>query len=173
MWFIYIYIYKHISIYTPQNKHGTWKWTLGKGDSYWKPSFPGSMLIFGGVPMYTYMVHLFYQPGYLWNISYSYRFNLTTIFRENTWDTIILCHLHQCLSTEVHNYHTPWETWLLTHLQDELLKPPLLPFPPFLTWRKTCQEWLSSAVDMLLKVENILWYVFVLGFHVVWANEGL
>ena len=20
----------------PQNKHGTWKWTLGKGDSYWK-----------------------------------------------------------------------------------------------------------------------------------------
>ncbi len=36
-------------IYTPQNKHGTWKWTLGKGDSYWKPSFPGSMLIFGGV----------------------------------------------------------------------------------------------------------------------------
>ncbi len=35
--------------YTPQNKHGTWKWTLGKGDSYWKPSFPGSMLIFGGV----------------------------------------------------------------------------------------------------------------------------
>ncbi len=36
-------------IYTPQNKHGTWKWTLGKGDSYWKPPFPGSMLIFGGV----------------------------------------------------------------------------------------------------------------------------
>ncbi len=34
---------------TPQNKHGTWKWSLGKGDSYWKPSFPGSMLIFGGV----------------------------------------------------------------------------------------------------------------------------
>ena len=34
--------------YTPQNKHGTWKWTLGKGDSYWKPPFPGSMLIFGG-----------------------------------------------------------------------------------------------------------------------------
>ena len=29
---------------TPPNKHGTWKWTLGKGDSYWKPSFPGSML---------------------------------------------------------------------------------------------------------------------------------
>ena len=38
-----------IVMYTPQNKHGTWKWTLGKGDSYWKPSFPGSMLIFGGV----------------------------------------------------------------------------------------------------------------------------
>ncbi len=35
--------------YTPQNKHGTWKWTPGKGDSYWKPSFPGSMLIFWGV----------------------------------------------------------------------------------------------------------------------------
>ena len=28
----------------------TWKWgPLGKGDSYWKPSFPGSMLIFWGV----------------------------------------------------------------------------------------------------------------------------
>ena len=37
------------STYTPQNKHGTWKWTLGKGDSYWKPPFPGSMLNFGGV----------------------------------------------------------------------------------------------------------------------------
>ena len=37
------------SWYTPQNKHGTWKWTLGKGDSYWKPSFPGSMLVFWGV----------------------------------------------------------------------------------------------------------------------------
>ncbi len=36
--------------YTPQNKHGTWKWTLAKWDSYWKPSFPGSMLIFWGVP---------------------------------------------------------------------------------------------------------------------------
>ena len=24
------------------------KWNLGKGDSYWKPSFAGSMLNFGG-----------------------------------------------------------------------------------------------------------------------------
>ena len=39
----------------PQNKHGTWKWTLGKGDSYWKPSFPGSMLIFGGVTKKRYL----------------------------------------------------------------------------------------------------------------------
>ena len=36
-------------VYTTQNKHGTWKCTLGKGDSYWKPSFPGSMLVFEGV----------------------------------------------------------------------------------------------------------------------------
>ena len=35
--------------YTPQNKHGTSKWTLGKGDSYWKPSFSGSMFVLGGV----------------------------------------------------------------------------------------------------------------------------
>ena len=34
---------------TPQNKHGTWKWTPEKGDSYWKPSFSGSMLVSGGV----------------------------------------------------------------------------------------------------------------------------
>ena len=39
--------------YTPQNKHETWKWSLGKGDSYWKPSFPGSMLIFRGVAKKT------------------------------------------------------------------------------------------------------------------------
>ena len=55
------------SIYTPKNKHGTWKWTLGKGDSYWKPSFPGSMLNFRGVgvffkqwaslSIYTYTYH--------------------------------------------------------------------------------------------------------------------
>ncbi len=42
-----------ISSYTPQNKHGTWKWILGKGDSYWKPPFPGSMLIFGGVSIHN------------------------------------------------------------------------------------------------------------------------
>ena len=28
-------------------KHGTWKSVPGKGDSYWKPSFSGSMLNFG------------------------------------------------------------------------------------------------------------------------------
>ena len=39
--------------YTRQNKHETWKWSLGKGDSYWKPSFPGSMLIFRGVAKKT------------------------------------------------------------------------------------------------------------------------
>ena len=44
--------------YTPQNKHGTWKWTLGKGDSYWKPSFPGSMLIFGGVVFQSHLVRI-------------------------------------------------------------------------------------------------------------------
>ena len=37
--------------YTPPKQTWfTWKWgPLGKWDSYWKPSFPGSMLIFGGV----------------------------------------------------------------------------------------------------------------------------
>ena len=49
MWSGYIFHQIPTKRYTPQNKHGTWKWTLGKGDSYWKPSFPGSMLIFGGV----------------------------------------------------------------------------------------------------------------------------
>ena len=43
-------------IYTPQNKHGTWKWTLGKGYSYWKPPFPGSMLIFGRVYTINYCI---------------------------------------------------------------------------------------------------------------------
>ena len=27
----------------------TWKWTFGKGDSYWKLSCPGSMFVLGGV----------------------------------------------------------------------------------------------------------------------------
>ena len=38
--------------YTPENQHGTWKWTPRRGDSYEKPSFLGSMLVFGGVPVF-------------------------------------------------------------------------------------------------------------------------
>ena len=33
--------------YTPEVKHGTWKLAPGKGDSYWKPSFSGSMVSLG------------------------------------------------------------------------------------------------------------------------------
>ena len=36
-------------LHPPKQTWFTWKWTLGKGDSYWKPPFPGSMLIFWGV----------------------------------------------------------------------------------------------------------------------------
>ena len=35
-------------LYTPEIQHGTWKEVPGKGDSFWKPSFSGSMLNFGG-----------------------------------------------------------------------------------------------------------------------------
>ena len=45
----FLFVLSFLFDYTSQNKHGTWKWTRGKGDSYWKPSFPGSMLNFGGV----------------------------------------------------------------------------------------------------------------------------
>ena len=43
-------VYTH-KIYTPGGKHGTWKLAPGRVDSYWKPSFSGSMLNFylGGV----------------------------------------------------------------------------------------------------------------------------
>ena len=35
---------------TPQKfNHGIWKEVRGKGDSFWKPSFSGSMLNYGGV----------------------------------------------------------------------------------------------------------------------------
>ena len=33
----------------PENKHGTWKWTPGQVDSYWKSSVSDSMLDFQGV----------------------------------------------------------------------------------------------------------------------------
>ena len=36
-------------LYTPTNWHGTWEYTTGRGKSSSKPSFSGSMLIFGGV----------------------------------------------------------------------------------------------------------------------------
>ena len=35
--------------YTPEVSHGTWKSAPRKGDSFWKPSFSGSMLNFWGV----------------------------------------------------------------------------------------------------------------------------
>ena len=61
-------IWYHLCLftYTSQNKSGTWKWPLGKGDSYWKPSFQGSMLNFGGVgwtPKTCDFNHL--SPGFL------------------------------------------------------------------------------------------------------------
>ena len=31
------------------NRHSPWKWTPGKRDSYWKPPFPGAMLVLGRV----------------------------------------------------------------------------------------------------------------------------
>ena len=40
-------VYTH-KIYTPGVKRGTWKLAPGRVDSYWKPSFSGSMLNFGG-----------------------------------------------------------------------------------------------------------------------------
>ena len=57
--------------YTSQNKHGTWKWPLGKGDSYWKPSFPGSMLNSGGVsPFSTFesMIFLYISVLVSWRV---------------------------------------------------------------------------------------------------------
>ena len=33
----------------PRNQHGTWKWSPRRGDSYDKPSFLGSVLVFGAV----------------------------------------------------------------------------------------------------------------------------
>ena len=35
--------------------------TLGKGDSYWKPSFPGSMLIFGSVKKKLTTIFVFHR----------------------------------------------------------------------------------------------------------------
>ncbi len=40
---------KTLTFFLNQTSMEPEKWTLGKGDSYWKPSFPGSMLIFWGV----------------------------------------------------------------------------------------------------------------------------
>ena len=45
-------------IYTPQNKHGTWKSVPGKGDPYWKPLFSGSMLNLGGVKKWNHHLGL-------------------------------------------------------------------------------------------------------------------
>ena len=41
-------IYKY-NIYTPENKHGTWKHPLGKGDTSTNHQFLGSMFVLGGV----------------------------------------------------------------------------------------------------------------------------
>ena len=45
-------------VYSPEVSHRTWKSAPGKGDSYWKPSFSGSMLNFGGVTCFA--------PGFGW-----------------------------------------------------------------------------------------------------------
>ncbi len=37
-----------ISCTPPENQYETWTWTPGRGDSVWKPSFYGSILVFDG-----------------------------------------------------------------------------------------------------------------------------
>ena len=57
--------------YTPEILHGTGKELPGKGDSFWKPSFSGSMLNFGGVKSFIEVLRAFWitfqthnGPGY-------------------------------------------------------------------------------------------------------------
>ncbi len=35
--------------YTPENKHGTWKYPFGKGETFTNHQFLGSMFVLGGV----------------------------------------------------------------------------------------------------------------------------
>ena len=41
--------------YRPWNDHIPWTWTSGKGDSYWKPSFLGAILVSGRVNAKKYV----------------------------------------------------------------------------------------------------------------------
>ena len=50
--YIYMYICYFQGGYTPEDQHGTWEYTPGKGKSSSKPSFSGSMLIFRGVSFF-------------------------------------------------------------------------------------------------------------------------
>ena len=67
--------------YTPQNKHGSPEngGPLEKEIPIGNPSFPGSMLIFGGVSGETY--------GILWPIL---KFDLSTKFRPVLVDEVLL-----------------------------------------------------------------------------------
>ena len=46
----------------PWNLTWTWKEVPGKGDSFWKPSFSGSMLNFGGVVSWRSLVGMWAKP---------------------------------------------------------------------------------------------------------------
>ena len=87
--------------YTPQNKHGTWKLTLGKGDSYSKPSFPGSMLVIGGV--FPAVWHCFFAC-------------LKTYGRQVTtrWATLILWVDGEKASSSILEDHPMTCKWLIT-----------------------------------------------------------
>ena len=50
--------------YTPEASHGTWKSSPGQGDSYWKPSFSGSMLNFLGGSLYLQQYPVKFQRSF-------------------------------------------------------------------------------------------------------------
>ena len=58
-------------MYPPWNYHGTWKYTPGKGDSYWKPSFLGAMLVSGRVSDVACFSSLLWHPQVTWIFFFS------------------------------------------------------------------------------------------------------
>ena len=64
------YVAKYIALYTREDLHGTWEYTAGKGKSSSKPSFSGSILIFGGVHPNASWGSVFRPPKDIWNTSH-------------------------------------------------------------------------------------------------------
>ncbi len=88
--------------YTPENKHGTWKYPFGKGETFTNHQFLGSMFVLGGVLVW----------GIWWNLMKLYEIiSYDLVFGRYILITLRTYLMNWCTSTANVNMCHIWSAW--------------------------------------------------------------